>query len=276
MENILKRPFRATGSGGKKFLSILAFGLFIFLFLFLFKPFGISDAPFLNQLLITFGYGLITFFVLLIFKFLLEPIIAVRKWTLGKEMLWDLLMAVSIGVVNYFYSSLILNLHISFTSCLYFIWTAILVGSIPVTIYLILEYKNLYHVPVALPDIGAAVAGQEPEIIITAGVSSNNVRTRPGQIVYICSNDNYVTIVTIGESQPLKTTIRGTLKKVEEELHRKGSFIRCHKCYIVNLQYVDSCSGNSQNLRLKLKAPGCEIPVARSKASFVIKAVNKY
>ncbi len=109
MTNILNKPYKEVGSSGERVVSILAFGLFIFLFLFLFKPFGIDQIEPVVQLFITMGFGLVTIFMLFVLKFLIEPVITKRNWTLGKSIIWVIVIASSIGVANYFYIILIFH-----------------------------------------------------------------------------------------------------------------------------------------------------------------------
>jgi DNA-binding LytR/AlgR family response regulator len=106
----------------------------------------------------------------------------------------------------------------------------------------------------------------ETEVTIRAGNPKNDFRLNPKIIVYLCSNDNYVTVCTAKGDTISKTHLRGTLKDAETELAKNKSFMRCHKCYIVNSEYIDHLTGNIQNLKFRLKIPGLEIPVSRSKA----------
>ncbi len=87
----------------------------------------------------------------------------------------------------------------------------------------------------------------------------------------LCSNDNYITVVEVKGEKLIKNHIRGTLKGAESELRRNTSFVRCHKCYIVNSEYADHLTGNLQNLRIILKSHGTEIPVSRSKAASILR-----
>ena len=116
---------------------------------------------------------------------------------------------------------------------------------------------------------------RDEEVTITAGYSSNNFRINAKQIIYLCSNDNYITIVTIKDDVLNKITIRGTLKSAEYELRKISRFIRCHKCYIVNLDFVEKITGNNQNMKIRLRSSNMEIPVARSKAELVGKLGRK-
>jgi hypothetical protein len=263
------------GSYRNKFIYILVFGLFIFLFLFLFQPFGLSQLKTLQKLFITFGFGLVTIFMLFIFKYLLEPVVTKRNWTLGKSILWVILIASSIGMANYFYISLIFHQAFVFKYFLFSIWTAILVGAIPVTATYIISFNNIYKTRL----IEAAIPPEEilwdNEVIIRAGNSKNEFKVNPKNTVYICSNDNYVTIVTINKDVLNKTTIRGTLKSAESDLKRNSRFLRCHKCYIVNLDFVEKVTGHNQNMKIRLLPSGTEIPVSRSKADQVNKRIRK-
>jgi DNA-binding LytR/AlgR family response regulator len=72
-----------------------------------------------------------------------------------------------------------------------------------------------------------------------------------------------------------KTTIRGTLKSAELELHKNSRFLRCHKCYIVNLDFVERVTGHNQNMKIRLSCSETGIPVARSKAEEISKKVKR-
>jgi hypothetical protein len=274
MANPFKIPFRDGGTSRDRRISILVFGLFIFLFLYLFKPFGISTLNSTTQLFITLGFGLVTTFVLFIFNFLIEPVVTITNWTLGKSILWDFFIATSIGAANYFYISLIFPQVFIFKYLLLSIWTAILVGSIPVTIRYIISFNRIYKNALVKAAIIPEEISWESEVLIRAGNPKNEFRSNPKNIVYLCSNDNYVTIVTIRGDVQNKTTIRGTLKSAESELGKNSRFLRCHKCYIVNLDFVERATGNKQNLMIKLTPSGTEIPVSRSKSDIVLKKIK--
>jgi hypothetical protein len=243
--------------------------LFIFLFLYFFKPFGISFLKSSLQPLFTLGFGVITAAVLAVFRFLIEPFVIRRRWTLGKNILWVLLISACIGAANYFYMIMIFRYDFHFLYLLYSIWTAILVGSIPVTIIHILAYNRMYREALKKADVPENIMIAEKEIMITAGNDKNELSVNPGEIIYLNSNDNYVTIAMQRGNNISKVTIRGTLKSAEYELRKDSRFLRCHKCYIVNLDFVDKVEGHSQNMKIRLLNSGEIIPVSRSKAAML-------
>jgi hypothetical protein len=266
MTSLLNRPYRETGSKRKKLATILFFGLFIFLFLYIFQPFGMSGNAGLNQFFLSLGFGIITTFVLIVYKFLIEPAVIKGNWVLWKDILWSILIASSIGAANYFYISVIFKMDLRLIYLFYGIWTAILVGIIPVTISYFIAFNRMYRDALKEAAVPEEMITWEEEVTLTAGYPNNEFRINPRNIVYLCSNDNYVTIVTNKNNTNSKTTIRGTLKSAEYELRKNSRFIRCHKCYIVNLDYVEKVTGNNQNMKIRLSLSETEIPVARSRA----------
>jgi hypothetical protein len=267
MENPFKKPYTVTETTKEKIVFILVFGLFIFLFLFLFKPFGMAQIKPEIEFFVSLGFGVVTIFMLFIFKFLIEPIVIKQRWTLGRSILWGFVIASSIGVANYFYASIIFPNTFQFKYILLAIWTAILVGIIPASVGYIVSFNRMYRTALKEAAISPDEVLWESEIIIRAGNPKNEYKVNPKSIVYLCSNDNYITIVTIKGDNLTRTHLRGTLKAVESELKKNSSFFRCHKCFIVNAEYVDRITGNVQNMKIKLKQQGLEIPVSRSKAT---------
>jgi DNA-binding LytR/AlgR family response regulator len=211
--------------------------------------------------------------MLVIFKFLIEPVAIKKTQTFGKSILWGLLIACSIGVANYFFAAIIFPQIFIFKYLFLAVWTAILVAIIPVSIGYIVSFNRIYRTALKEAAIPPDEILWESEVVIRGGNPKNEYRCNPKSIIYLCSNDNYITIVTKNGETISKTHLRGTLKAAESELKKNTSFFRCHKCYIVNAEYADHVTGNHQNMKIKLKTREMEIPVARSKAA---EAVRKF
>jgi hypothetical protein len=274
MINPFRKPYNPTETTREKIVFTLAFGLFIFLFLFLFKPFGLSELSSKSQFLVTLGFGLVTISVMIVFKLILEPLVIKDKWTFGKSIIWGLLIATSIGVANYFYISLLFPHLFLFKYIFLAIWTAILVGIIPATIGYTLTFNRIYKSALLEADIVPDEILWENEVTIRGGNPKNELKFNPKSIVYLCSNDNYITVVTVNGESTGKVHLRGTLKGAEWELRKNTSFFRCHKCFLVNTEYTDHLTGNAQNMKIKLKIQGPEIPVSRSKAAEAVRRIK--
>ena len=162
-------PFKPVEASRDKLVSILVFGLFIFLFLFLFKPFGMSGLKPGQQFFVSLGFGLVTTFVLIIFKYLFEPVVTKNNGPWVKIFSGISVIASSIGVANYFYICLIFHQVFVFKYLLLGIWTAILVGSIPVTISYIVTFNRIYRNALKEAAISPEKILWEDEIILRAG-----------------------------------------------------------------------------------------------------------
>ena len=267
MANLLNRPVGKEEKPKERIIFILSFGLFIFLFLFLFKPFGLEQLNTSLEFFLSLGFGFITAFVLIIFKFLIEPAVLKVPQTLGKNQLWNLLIATCIGVANYFFVSIVFSQGFIFKYFLMAIWTAILVGVIPVTMSYFVSSNKIYQDALKKASVKPEEVLWTSEVTIMAGNPKNEIKLSPEKIIYLCSNDNYVTIVHLKGETVTKTHLRGTLMAAEKELKKNSAFFRCHKCYIINSEYVSHLTGNRQNMKIKLKIQDLEIPVSRAKAT---------
>ena len=104
--------------------------------------------------------------------------------------------------------------------------------------------------------IGKELEQKKSELILTKGMEICRIRIK--DIVYMESEGNYMNIITTDNT----FKFRETMTFMENELASKG-FIRCHKGYMVNSDYVETYKTNS--LAIKGAENGVqEIPVGRS------------
>lgn len=90
------------------------------------------------------------------------------------------------------------------------------------------------------------------------------------QISYLKGSDNYSIFYIQGKSEKV---VARTLKEYEEMLSDKG-FMRVHKSFLINLEYLQSIS-KRDILELEL-TDGTRIPVSRRKASEVLDWFKTY
>ena len=96
----------------------------------------------------------------------------------------------------------------------------------------------------------------------------------PYSILYIVAADNYIRIY-YHQNDAIKTQlIRSTLKKAEEKLANYDNFYRCHRSYLVNLNYIRHISGNATGYKLHLEGINDLIPVSRSLNNEISEKIN--
>ncbi|MCC5917358.1 MAG: LytTR family transcriptional regulator [Cryomorphaceae bacterium] len=249
----------------------VVFGLFVFLFLAVFQPFGLqgyrSDYKFLQLA----GYGLITTITMLsshlLFTILFPKWYARASWTVGKNILYALWVIFIIGTCNWVYSALLGFWGFQLRPFIIFQVFTLVIGVFPISISTLIAY--IFHFRKALNqanDLNHNVnkykkTEHDTRINIPSQNKSENLEVALGDLLFIQTLENYLEISTTHG----KHLIRNTLKAVEQSLEKYPSLVRCHRRYLVNLQNVESFSGNAQGLSLKLKSLNdYEIPVSRN------------
>ena len=89
------------------------------------------------------------------------------------------------------------------------------------------------------------------------------------------SDRNYVDIFHLNaDNEPIKTTVRNTLTGLAVDLPE--NFLRCHRSYVVNTDWVDDVSGNAQGYRLHYAIfPDVPVPISRGKSKEILGSIGK-
>jgi DNA-binding LytR/AlgR family response regulator len=145
-----------------------------------------------------------------------------------------------------------------------------MVGIFPTLINVLLHQRRLmktYHAAATeMSNHIAPVEHLDTGLITLTGDNQNeSLRLSVDALRYIAAADNYVQVHHIVDGQPRKTMLRSTLKKMEEALTGHPRLYRCHRTYLVNLDFVSHISGNAQGYRLHLRDENdISIPVSRN------------
>jgi len=251
------------------------FGLFVFLFLYVFKPFNI---PSLVDLILEYTVllGVITFFgvffMLYIPALLFENYFDEDKWTIGRNIFVILIGIILIGSVLWYFGNLFKSTF-GIVGINYFTFLAYTfsVGVIPLLFFVFINEKsvrekrekrakeiNTYNKEKLVKKILI------PKITIYSDNKKEKLIFKPDDLVYISSQGNYASFF-IQENTNLKEKIlRVTLTKIDTELKDYVNVIRCHKSYIVNVNFIKDISGNARGYLLKSDIIPFSIPVSRS------------
>jgi hypothetical protein len=284
MKNFFLNPYQLRQRNFSSSLLIsVCTGSFIFFFLYLFQPFGIAFSAFEKETLILSGYGLITTAVTFLMTYAIPLIF--RKffsesgWKIINEILYISLILFIIAVFNLLYTRLLFpGLNFSIQNFLIFLVYDLMIGIFPVIFYVTARYiiflkKNIN----ALLEINNSLKAIHNNIDNNEALSKSDgqsvlIKSENGKEEFIIETDNLFYVESEGNSinihyqknGVLKTKlIRTSLKNALSELSIYPGIIQCHRTFIVNLNKVDSASGNSQGLRLQLQND-LVVPVSRS------------
>ena len=271
--NWLKKPYFFIDSPKLNLQLSFGIGVFIFLFLYLFEPFGIYNSE-INLLYYTLGFGLVTFFILS-FYFLILPILFKNffkdeNWTVGKNIGFVLFLVLSITVANWFYSCKILNTANSGYLTLkdFFVYTFSL-AIFPIVIFTYITEKVYTNwrkktakklMSLRNNDIDIK---KKIKITIFGDNKKESITFYLHNLVYISSHGNYASFFINNNDAVEEHIIRNTLSKIMVYFKMYNTIIRCHKSYIVNINNIQSISGNARGYFLNPYTSPQQIPVSR-------------
>ncbi len=274
--NFLSQPYPLEQRQSRKFVVAIAFGVFVFSFLYFFRPFGLYALPAEELPIVTCHFGLICTGALLFNFFVLPQVIPVLNddlnWTVSKEIISTLWNILTIALANTLYSSYYLGAGFSSTKLLFYLASTLAIAILPVSIHVLI--KNTILLKRNLKEAEQIAVGMHhkkrltatPDATLTINSENKNEKfTIPvGDLLYISSADNYIEIFYLENGRIKSTLIRATLKSARDDLRAFTAFYRCHRGWIVNLDQVESITGNAQGYRLILNHTDVTIPVSRN------------
>jgi len=264
---------------------ILSISLFVSLFILIFQPFGISNYTGEFKPLFEAAYGIVTFIVLIIDLFLfplfLDEWFDSQKWTVFKQMIWQVWILFSIGLGNFLYSSLFLRFTDGLNAFLTFQFYTLVVGIIPILIITILHQNSLLSKNLKLAgEMNADLLSEEllspdEKVRIMAENNKDKLEINLSDFSYLSSTGNYVQVYFLVNNELRNVLLRNTLKHIEEQVRQSPSIIKCHRAFLVNKDKIIRVKGNSQGLRLILKDTMEEIPVSRNYSKSLLDSLNR-
>ncbi len=274
MQTILNKLYPLPQLVWKK---ALALGVFITFFLLVFQPFGLQDLQLGSRVAVVFGYGLLTFLII-IFNQSMIPLVfpsvfQESKWTVLSQILWLSWNVVAVAIANYFYAVYCFNFVNSFYAFRLLLFYTLLTSIIPIAVLTIVSYnqklrenfrkasllnETLSH------QLSLSEGGEDDELLIFSSNGKDKVKTSVTQLLYIESLGNYAKISWLEDQKVSEKMIRNTLKNIEKQLDDRKNILKTHKAFIVNLDQIEAVSGNAQGYKLTLKNGISQVPVSRT------------
>lgn len=280
----LKQPFPYEVSPKNKLGMAAFFGLFIFAFLMIFKPFDLDFFPTQRLILISAGYGLITFTCVFLstvfFPICLPGSFSESRWTTGKQIIFTAGVIFFVGLVNYLVSPLLVDSTLTLNNAIWFQGITISIGLIPISIFILLRQNRLLRkfshqadiIEKKLKEKHEAGENHTPQfhkpvsnkITLLGDYQNEKIEVYIDDLHLVTSASNYIKVFHLQKDTLVYSIIRSTLKKAEETLLSHPNFFKCHRAYIINLDKVVHVEGNAQGYKLRIKGHDELIPVSRN------------
>jgi hypothetical protein len=288
IRTFFKQPFPFENSIARIFLSSITIGLFVSLFLLIFQPFGSGEYILEGRAWILWGYGVVTFIILmaniLILPAVFPQIFNETKWNVLKGIYFQFWLIVSIGTANLFYAKFIGKKNLSIMDFPGFLLTALAIGFFPVILSIFSIHSYLFKKYIESTEkINKRIASFEnqkskkdetpPVVIITSETGKDKVEINLNDLLFIKSVDNYVELYKTDNDNIEMLMLRSSLKRIEGNLKEYPNLFKCHRAFLVNVKNISKVTGNSQGYKLNFKGIGYSIPVSRNYSKELLKLV---
>jgi hypothetical protein len=268
MLNIFKKPypFNDDLSYNSKivfFISIVVLG-----FLWLFQPFNISQLPARPKLYLIAGLSIVTFlslsFHLLLLPSFFPKFFASSKWNIRKEILWDVWILFTILVSYFLLNNTLGVLKFGFD----LVVKLVLVAVIPITLVIVLNHNKMLRAHLKVADelskkMKEHKLLQDKVVYFNSDYQKDSLAVKVSLLLFIRSANNYIEVYW-KESEAIKSQmIRCSLLYAENLLKEYKFMVKCHRSYLVNINFLDRIEGNSQGYKLFIENISFPIPVSK-------------
>ena len=284
----LNRPYYLETCIAKRWSGCFFFSAFVFLFLVIFQPFGLSGLP-EGIVAAALGFGLTNFVIMALLNILVLPLFpkyfVEETWTVQKELYWNVLNVLLIGLGNALCAAFLKMIVLSPYTLLMFELYTITIGVFPIVITVFLKesrgHKKYskqstelnviieeHKVANSINEIPAKTeisfpGTNETVLAIYSENEKDKLELLLNDLIFMQSSDNYVEVHYAYKKENRKKLMRTSLKALAADLEKHKELFRCHKSYLVNVSRVKHVSGNAQGYKLHLLGTSHLIPVSR-------------
>ncbi len=276
MFKFLLQPYPMWDNKQNKIYLSISISVIVFLCLFIFEPFGINRVETQDSVIVFIGYSLLCLLILLLFQFTLPKsfpqIFKEKDWKVYKEILFILLIIAGVSLGFILYSLWLEVIPLSIGEVLYNESIIISTAFLPVTLMVISKYffllfrnkkrgkmlsEKLYR-KTRMPVFPQTIVNLLPE------TASEKFVIESKDIYYIAAADNRIEVQVKLDDSVKQMMLNNTIRNAHGSIKRFSNFYRCHRTFIVNLDKVESITGNAQGFKLILFETEKQIPVSRT------------
>ncbi len=265
-----------------KTIGLVAMG-FVLLVLY-FQPFGINFLKSEHDGYFVLGAGLMSagtlFANTLILPGIMPRVFDPSKWTIRKEMVWNIWLFSNLFVIFSFMAWFVKQ--IEFTDLPIFRTGAL--ALLPLVLFNLISYNHSLKDKMVnvLDNSRKHWFGEEKpdtainhDLKLSAENGKDVFSARMDDILVFHSSGNYIEIFWMDNQTRRKKLFRQTFAFVEEYMKDKPDFKKCHRCWMVNLKKIESLSGNSKGYFVEMNKLGFNIPISRNYISTFRELLSK-
>jgi len=264
-----KRPYPFNDDLTQNTKLIFLISLVLLLLVFLFQPFDLSALDRGDKYLLIGGIIFVNFVGLSI-NLLLIPAFLSKKnifknWTVLKEIWWNIWILFTL-VSGYF---IYFRISGSFSFSFYVMLKILIISAIPISI--LIPYnrnrllKKYLQSALELNTYLEEKANPTPKIVhLKSDYEKDDLSVDVNDLLYIKSANNYIEVFWKKKDKILSQLIRCTLKYAEDAFIDYPFIFKCHRAFIVNINYVKKVEGKSQGYTIYIGGDKHSVTVSRN------------
>jgi hypothetical protein len=269
MLNIFDKPypFNEDLKHNTKIIFFTSIGVFGFLFLF--QPFDIGLLPSKLKFYLMAGLAVVTFLSLslnlLIIPSLFSKKFSSANWNIKKEIFWNIWILFTILAGYFLLNNFLGALKFSFSLVIKLVLTAV----IPISVLIIVNHNKMLRSHLKLADelnrkLKDNRSIQDKIVYFNSDYQKDSLAIKVSMILFIRSANNYIEVFWKEGDTFRNQMVRCSMVYAEETLKEHKFIFKCHRSYMVNINYIDKIDGNSQGYRLFFENIDLQVPVSKS------------
>lgn len=271
IRQFLNRPYPYYFEGRVFWILVLLIGSMAIVFEFVFKPFHVNPNEHrLPHFLITVVHTFVALSILIAASFILKwARIRSESWTVGKDILLLGTILLAIGIGQFLIRDLIYNNpnNWSMGYLLEEIRNTFLIGMLFVLILVPINQNRQYH------RNSSRASGLQNHTVKAINLPTLSIQTQlkqddfdldPSTLLFAKAERNYVEFHLLKDGQKYNVLKRMSLRSLEQQLQSISHIVKTHRSYLVNLQFLESVSGNAQGYLLNMRHLDVPILVSRT------------
>lgn len=250
-------PFNDDLRHNAKIIFFISIGILVFLLLF--QPIDYSSYSNKDIFYLITGFAASTFLTLslnlIVLPSFFQKVFVQHKWTIKKEIIWDIWILFSISASNFlFYAKLFGVIDFSFSV----IGRILLLGFLPVAVLIVINQDRLLrsHLKSAMrlnQKLKENRQQKEKLISFESEYKKDSLTIKLDSLILIRSADNYIEVFYKSNGDIKNQMVRSPLSRAEQTLTDYDFMFRCHRAFIVNIHYIEEITGSSQGYKLQFE-----------------------
>jgi len=188
-----------------------------------------------------------------------------RIWNIKKEIIWNVWILSTISVGYYLYYKAIGIFEIDF----YMIVKLILIAIVPITGLITINQNRLLRSNLKLANginkkLKENKSKDEQLVHFKSDYTKDSLSIRVSLLLFIRAANNYIEIFWKENDIVKSQMVRTSLKKAEEVLDEYKFIFKCHRSFLININFIDKIEGSIQGYKLYFDKVDFAVPVSKN------------